>query len=137
MKTFFVLLGIALASATIAFTTMTADAADASASSAKKGKLRHVVAFKFKETASKEDIKKVETAFRDLKKKIKEIVSYEWGTNNSPENLNKGCTHGFILTFNNEKDRDVYLHHPDHKEFGKLVGPLLDEVFVIDFFAQD
>lgn len=129
----FVLLGIAVASATIALTTMAAD--DAAAD--KKGKLRHVVAFKFKETASKDDIKKVETAFRDLKKKIKEIVSYEWGTNNSPENLNKGCTHGFILTFNNEKDRDAYLKHPDHKEFGKLVGPLLGEVFVIDFFAQE
>ena len=56
--------------------------------------------------------------------------------NNSPENLNKGCTHGFILTFKNETDRDAYLIHPDHKEFGKLVGPLLAEVFVIDFYAQ-
>ena len=127
------LLGIACA---VALTSLTAAAADAS-SSPKKGKLRHVVAFKFKDTASPEDIKKVETAFRDLKKKIKEIQSYEWGTNNSPEKLNKGCTHGFILTFNNEKDRDAYLIHPDHKEFGKLVGPLLGEVFVIDFFAQE
>lgn len=104
---------------------------------AKSGKLRHVVAFKFKETATPEDIKKVETAFRDLKKTIKEIQSYEWGTNNSPENLNKGCTHGFILTFKSEKDRDAYLIHPDHKKFGALVGPLLGEVFVIDFWAQE
>jgi hypothetical protein len=107
------------------------------ADAGKSGKLRHVVAFKFKETASSEDIKKVETAFRDLKKKIKEIQSYEWGTNNSPEKHNKGCTHGFILTFNSEKDRDVYLDHPEHKEFGKLVGPLLGDVFVIDFWAHD
>jgi hypothetical protein len=126
------LFGIAVA---IAFTSMTTSAADST--SAKKGKLRHVVAFKFKETATQDDIKKVETAFRDLKKKIKEIQSYEWGINNSTEGHNKGCTHGFILTFNNEKDRDVYLKHPDHQAFGKLVGPLLGEVFVIDFFAQD
>jgi hypothetical protein len=103
----------------------------------KSGKLRHVVAFKFKDTATPEDIKKVETAFRDLKKKIKQIQSYEWGTNNSPEGLNKGTTHGFILTFNSEKDRDDYLVHPDHKEFGKLVGPLLADVFVIDFWAKE
>jgi hypothetical protein len=127
-----VLLGFATA---LAITGVTGLAADAKR--AEKGPLRHVVAFKFKETASKEDIKKVETAFRDLKGKIKEIVSYEWGMNNSPENLNKGCTHGFILTFKNEKDRDAYLVHPDHKEFGKLVGPLLGEVFVIDFYAQE
>ena len=126
-----VLLGIVSAFALSAVTSVAADAANA-----KQGPLRHVVAFKFKDTASKEDIKKVETAFRDLKGKIKEIVSYEWGMNNSPENLNKGCTHGFILTFKNEKDRDAYLVHPEHKEFGKLVGPLLAEVFVIDFYAQ-
>mgnify|MGYP001290197250 CR=1 FL=1 len=109
----------------------------AAESPAKGGKLRHVVAFKFKESATPEDIKKVETEFRNLKKKIKQIQSYEWGMNNSPEGLNKGTTHGFILTFNSEKDRDDYLVHPDHKEFGKLVGPLLADVFVIDFWAKE
>jgi len=67
----------------------------------------------------------------------KEIKAYEWGTNISAENRNKGCTHGFILTFKNEKDRDTYLNHPAHKEFGKLVGPVLDDVFVIDFWAKE
>ena len=114
---------------------LSAVAADSAAP--KNGKLRHVVAFKFKPTASKDDIKKIEDAFRDLKKKIPVIVGYEWGTNNSPEKHNKGCTHGFILTFKSEKDRDAYLVHPDHKVFGSLVGPLLDDVFVIDFWAQD
>jgi len=102
-----------------------------------KEKICHVVAFKFKEGTTKEQIKQVEDAFRDLKKKIKEIKSYEWGTNISKENRNKGCTHGFILSFNSEKDRDTYINHPAHKEFGKLVGPLLDDVFVIDFLARD
>ena len=100
-------------------------------------KLRHVVAFKFKDATTKEQIKQVEDAFRDLQKKIKEIKAYEWGTNISPENRNKGCTHGFILTFDSQKDRDTYLNHAAHKDFGKLVGPLLDDVFVIDFWAKD
>ena len=107
------------------------------ASSSKTARLRHVVAFKFKPTATADQIKQVEDAFRDLKKKIPQIAAYEWGTNNSPENKNRGCTHGFILTFNSEKDRDAYLPHPAHKEFGKLVGPLLDDVFVIDFWAKE
>jgi gas vesicle protein len=101
------------------------------------GQLRHVVAFKFKDGTTKEQIRQVEDAFRDLKKKIKEIKAYEWGTNISKENRNKGCTHGFILSFNSEKDRDTYIDHPAHKEFGKLVGPVLDDVFVIDFRAKD
>lgn len=105
------------------------------ASSAADGKLHHVVSFKFKDTASKEQIKQVEDAFRDLKKKIKEIQTYEWGTNVSPEKHDKGFTHAFILTFKSDKDRDAYLVHPDHKAFGKIVGPVLADVFVVDFWS--
>lgn len=104
--------------------------------SAKKGKLRHVVAFKFKDGTTAEQIKQVEDAFRELKTKISEIKAYEWGVNVSPEKRNKGFTHGFVVTFKNEKNRDAYLVHPAHKEFGTLVGPLLDDVFVIDFWAK-
>ncbi|MCW5555082.1 MAG: Dabb family protein [Verrucomicrobiae bacterium] len=104
---------------------------------AKDAKLRHVVAFKFKDTVTKEKIKEVEDAFRALKGKIPEIVSYEWGTNNSPEKLDKGFTHGFILTFKSEPDRDAYLVHPEHKKFGALVGPVLADVFVIDFWVKE
>ncbi|HXG48218.1 MAG TPA: Dabb family protein [Methylomirabilota bacterium] len=99
-------------------------------------KLQHVVAFKFKETATREQIKEVEDAFRALKTKIPQIKEYQWGTNVSPEKHDKGFTHGFVLTFHSEKDRDDYLVHPDHKAFGKLVGPVLADVFVIDFWTQ-
>jgi hypothetical protein len=40
------------------------------------------------------------------------------------------------LTFKTAADRDAYLVHPDHKAFGSLVGPVLADVFVIDFWAQ-
>lgn len=103
--------------------------------SAADGKLYHVVSFKFKEGATKEQIKQVEDAFRDLKKKIKEIQSYEWGTNVSPEKHDKGFTHAFILSFKSDKDRDAYLIHPDHKAFGKMLGPILADVFVVDFWS--
>jgi hypothetical protein len=106
------------------------------ADSPKKGKLVHMVCFKFKDNASKEQIKQVEDAFRDLKKNIKEIQSYEWGTNVSKENHDKGFTHAFILSFKTEKDRDTYIGHPEHKAFGKMLGPILGDVFVIDFWAE-
>ena len=102
----------------------------------KKEKLFHVVSLKFKASAKPEDIKKVEAAFADLKNKIPQIATLEWGTNNSPEKHDKGFTHCFVLCFDDDKARDVYLTHPDHQTFGKLVGPLLDDVFVIDFVAR-
>ena len=100
-------------------------------------KLQHVVSFKFKSAAAPEEIKKVETAFRALKEKIPQVTKLEWGTNVSKENLDKGFTHCFILTFKSEKDRDTYIAHPEHKEFVKLVGPVLEEAFVIDFWAKE
>jgi hypothetical protein len=107
---------------------------DAAGKSNQRGNLVHMVSFKFKESVTKEDIKKVETAFAGLQKKIPQILSYETGTNNSPEGLDKGFTHGFVLTFHSGQDRDDYLIHPHHKDFGKLVGPLLEDVFVLDFW---
>src|SRR5437667_2852334 len=99
-------------------------------------KLQHVVSFKFKSSAPPQDIKKVEDGFRALKQKIPQMVKLEWGTNVSKENRDKGFTHCFIVTFKSEKDRDIYIAHPDHKEFVKVVGPVLEDAFVIDFWAK-
>lgn len=99
--------------------------------------LRHVVLFKFKDTATEADIKSVEDAFMALPTKIPEIKDIEWGTNNSPEGLAKGFTHCFFLTFASEEDRAVYLPHPDHKAFGAVLGPHLDDVLVVDYWTND
>ncbi len=98
--------------------------------------LRHVVLFKFKDSTAKEDIKKVEAAFSALPSKIPQIIGYEWGTNNSPEGINKGLTHCFFLTFKSEADRAIYLPHPDHKAFGDVLGPHLDDVLVLDYWTK-
>ena len=101
------------------------------------GKLRHVVAFRFKDGTKPEDIRKVEDAFGALKTKIPQVDKYEWGQNISPEKHDRGCTHVFQVTFRSEKDRDEYLVHPDHKAFGQLLGPVLAEAFVVDYWAKD
>jgi hypothetical protein len=99
-------------------------------------KLRHVVLFKFKEDADPAAIKKVEEAFAGLPAKIPQIRDFEWGMNNSPEGLNKGFTHCFLLTFGSEEDRAVYLPHPDHKAFGALLGDILEDVTVVDYWTK-
>ncbi len=96
-------------------------------------KVQHVVCFKFKSSATPQDIQNVEKAFAALKQKIPQIVALEWGTNVSKENKDKGFTHCFIVTFKSEKDRDTYIEHPEHKAFVKVAGPVVDDVFVIDF----
>lgn len=98
--------------------------------------LRHVVLFKFTDTSTPEEVKKVEDAFSALKDKISLIKDYEWGTNTSPENLNQGLTHCFFVTFHSDKDRDDYLVHPDHQAFVEVLKPNLDKVTVIDYWTK-
>ncbi len=119
----------------MALLTMTATYATAETGKPKPT-LQHVVLFKFKPDATPEKVAEIVAAFEALPSKIKEIKDFKWGTNNSPEKLDKGLTHAFILTFDNAADRDAYLPHPAHKEFGKIVGPWLADVTVVDFTDQ-
>jgi len=106
------------------------------ADTAVKGKVHHIVCFKFAETATAEQINKVDADFRALKSKIHQIKSLKSGTNMSPEKLNKGFTHCWELTFKNAADRDTYLVHPAHKAFGGSLGSVIADVFVFDFVAK-
>jgi hypothetical protein len=97
--------------------------------------VKHIVVFKYKAGATSAQIDEVTKAFKTLKDKIPGIVSFEYGVNSSPENLNKGFTHVYLITFEDAEARDAYLPHPEHQKLGKLLGKLdvLDEAFVVDF----
>ena len=97
--------------------------------------LRHFVCFKYKNNISKGEITEIEKAFIKLEKKIVDIKGFEKGPNNSPEGLNKGFKHCYLITFDSEEGRDRYLVHPDHKKFVELVGPVVEDVFVVDYWA--
>jgi hypothetical protein len=120
---------------TLGLAVTNAVAADAAAKT--KGKLVHVVAFKFKPDASREKVAEVERAFCGLKGKIKEIKTFEWGTNVSQEQKDKGFTHCFVLGFRTEKARDKYIAHDEHQAFVKIVGPVVEDVFVLDYWAKN
>ncbi len=98
--------------------------------------LRHVVMFGWKAGTDTVAINKIVTAFRELPAKIDLIKSFEYGTNNSPEGLNKGLTHCFLVTFSSETDRDAYIIHPAHKAFVSLLKPSPENVTVLDYWAQ-
>ena len=132
---------VCLVSCALGFNLGAADKPDKSDKQAKKvekknGMLQHVVAFKFKADASKEQIDKVLKAFEQLPKKISQIKKFQTGLNNSPEGLNKGFTHGWIISFKNEEDREVYLHHAEHQAFVAIAKPVIEDVFVIDFWGE-
>lgn len=98
--------------------------------------LRHVVLFKFKAEVTPEQVKEVVDAFRALPSKIDAILDFEFGTDVSVEGKAEGLTHGFLVTFRDERGREIYLPHPAHQEFVKLVGPRIEKVLVFDYWSN-
>ncbi|RMG35668.1 MAG: hypothetical protein D6725_12175 [Planctomycetota bacterium] len=97
--------------------------------------LRHVVMFRFKQTASPEQVQRIVAAFAALPERIEAIHDFEYGTDVSIEGKSQGFTHCFLVTFRSEEDRAEYLPHPAHQEFVKLVGPHVEKVLVFDYWV--
>jgi hypothetical protein len=97
--------------------------------------LRHAVFFKYKDGTSEADVKKISNAFKALPSKISEIRGFQLGENVNMERAD-GLTHCYLLTFADEAGRATYLPHPAHKEFGSMLRPHLDKVFVIDYWGR-
>ncbi|MDR3373372.1 MAG: Dabb family protein [Ancalomicrobiaceae bacterium] len=98
------------------------------------GIYRHVVLFKFKDDATQDQIDTVARAFEAFCAGLDFVKSLEWGVNSSPEGLNEGLTHCFVVSFADASGRDAYLPHPKHVAFCQTyLDPILDRVVVVDF----
>ena len=99
--------------------------------------LRHVVMFGFAPETSAGQVEEIVSRFAALKDLIDGVEEFEWGSNVSPEGLDQGLSHCFVLTFATEAARDAYLPHPDHQAFVDFVKPHIAHVTVLDYWAQD
>jgi len=80
--------------------------------------IRHIVLVKFRSELGAAQIEEKLQAVVALKDKIGGILSIT-AENNSPENLEKGFRHGFVVDFTDSAARDAYLPHPEHAKVGK------------------
>ena len=96
-------------------------------------KIKHIALLKFKEGTSAEQIDSLFSVIMDITETIPGIEDYVAGTNCSPEGLNQGFTHGFIMTFSDAAARDAYLPHPEHERVKALLLPHVHTVAVFDF----
>ncbi len=99
-------------------------------------RLRHVVLLGFKDGTTEEELDEIIRRFASLAGVVPGIEGFEWGANNSPEDINHGHTHCFTLTFADEAARDAYLPHPKHQEFVAFAKQWLEKVLVFDYWAQ-
>ncbi len=99
---------------------------------------RHVVLFKFFEKTPADTVGEIEKAFQKFAGSLSFVTGFEWGRNSSPEGLDQGFTHCFIVSFGSPADRDLYLPHPEHQAFcRRYLDPHLERVCVVDFSPED
>jgi len=96
-------------------------------------KIKHIALFRFKEGTPEEQIQKTLDELMELSENVPGVEDYVAGVNNSPEGLNKGYTHGFVMTFTDAAARDAYLPHPEHERVKTTVLPWIEDVAIFDF----
>jgi hypothetical protein len=96
-------------------------------------KIKHIALFKFKAETSPEQVDQVFQEIMDLSETIPGIEDYVSGPNSSPETLNDGFTHGFVMTFTDAAARDAYLPHPEHERVKATILQHAEKFIVLDF----
>jgi hypothetical protein len=99
------------------------------------GPVRHMLLARLRPGTTDETFQTVAARFLELANTIEGIVGVEYGTNNSPEDLNRGLTHVIVLTFASVQARDAYLPHPEHQRLADWVGQMgiLEDMLVFDY----
>ncbi|MGU3399327.1 Dabb family protein [Brucellaceae bacterium D45D] len=80
--------------------------------------IRHIVLIKFKTDLDAAAIEAALNSVLALRDKIEGILAITVGPNNSPEGLEQGFDHGFVVDFVDAGARDAYLPHPEHVKVG-------------------
>ena len=95
--------------------------------------VEHVVLMKFRPEISSDTIRNLFIELASLQRYIPGITRFSWGPYSSPEGLNKGFTHGFLMEFDCPASRDRYLTHPEHERVKAGILPHLADLIVFDF----
>jgi Stress responsive A/B Barrel Domain len=102
--------------------------------------IRHIVLVKFKETVSASTISSIFSDLAAIKQKLTGVLSITSGKSESPEKIERGYLHGFIIDFVDWQALQTYQDHPDHKAVGaRLVENSIggiDGILVFDLAVE-
>lgn len=103
-------------------------------------RVKHVALLKLKKQTPPGEIAAMFSELAALRQKIAGVLDFSAGPYSSPEGLNQGFTHGFVMTFADEHSRDGYLTHPAHEVVKERIIPMLDGdlegVIVVDWLEE-
>ncbi len=96
-------------------------------------KVKHIALFKFRPETAPAEIQSLFDDILEMTEEIPGLEDYVAGENNSPEGLNQGYTHAFVMTFSDAAARDAYLAHPAHDRVKFKLIALIETGAVVDF----
>ncbi len=97
--------------------------------------LKHIVMYKFHDTLTAAQVEEVVDAFSKMTKQIDTVIGYEHGTNVSQEMKSEGFTHVFVVTFQDEAGRAIYLKHAAHDTYVLIAKERREKVIVLDYWT--
>ncbi len=102
--------------------------------------IRHIVLIRFKEGTSPSLIDDIFKDLEAIKNKLSGVISITSGRSESPEKIERGYMHGFVVDFKDWAALEAYQQHPDHKRVGarlveNAVGGL-DGILVFDLAVE-
>jgi len=103
--------------------------------------IRHIVFIRFKPEISDAEITAIFDELYAIKDKLPGVLSITSGKSESPEQMERGYMHGFVVDFVDWDALQAYQDHPDHKILGgKLVANAvagIDDILVFDLPVAD
>ena len=98
--------------------------------------IRHIVLTKFKPDVSEDTIKGIYDGLSALAKKLPGAANFTGGRSESPEQIERGYMHGFVIDFDSWDALQTYADDEDHKALGgQLVANAvggIDGILVLD-----
>ena len=98
--------------------------------------IRHIVLIRFKPELSEGEIETILAGIHAIDGKVPGILDITVGRSESPEKIERGYMHGFVVDLADWAALEAYQVHPEHKRFGaslvdNAVGGL-DGILVFD-----
>ena len=103
--------------------------------------IRHIVLIKFRSDVDEQAIADIFAALEALTQKLSGAHGCTGGRSDSPERIERGYKHGFVIDFDSWADLETYANHPEHKKLGaRIVENAVgggDGILVVDINTSD
>jgi hypothetical protein len=101
--------------------------------------IRHIVLIRFQPGLSGESIAALFAELHQIKGKVPGLLSIVSGKSESPEQMERGYMHGFVVDFTDWTALQAYQDHPEHQVLGaKLTAAATggkDGILCFDLFT--